>query len=218
MEEKRKIWKGDRRLCLREKEKVSSIVFWIGYPRSTWNFHFRRCMVLWQPLCHIHVGAALNNDGYFHILCLTSYQHLFIIRTLSSSHFPLSGFLCFFFLCVCVCVFYFFFIIIFFTVPQWEDRKFNFFDIIIFAFLETQSPSVSAHPSKYTSVPFLFFKLVALLVLLVQHVIATTWIFQAFWARDHLTYSPLSLSEDHCLSFQKVLFVVDLVFLLAKMQ
>ena len=126
-------------------------------------------------------------------------------------------FVFFLFVCMCVCVL-FFFIIIIFTVPQWEDRKFNFFDIIIFAFLETQSPSGSPPPSKYTSVPFLFFKLVALLVLLVQHVIATTWIFQAFWARDHLTYSPLSLSEDHCLSFQKVLFVVDLVFLLAKMQ
>ena len=123
-------------------------------------------------------------------------------------------FVFFLFVCMCVCVCVCFF---FFTVPQWENRKFNFFDIIIFAFLETQSPSGSAPPSKYTSVPFLFFKLVALLVLLVQHVIATTWIFQAFWARDHLTYSPLSLSEDHCLSFQKVLFVVDLVFLLAKM-
>lgn len=96
-------------------------------------------------------------------------------------------FVFFLFVCMCVCVFYFFIIIIFFTVPQWEDRKFNFFDIIIFAFLETQSPSGSPPPSKYTSVPFLFFKWVALLVLLVQHVIATTWIFQAFWARDHLT-------------------------------
>ena len=110
------IRKGDRRLCLREKGKVSSIVFWIGYPRSTWNFHFRRCMVLWQPLCHIHVGAALNNDGYFHILY---FQHLFIIRTLSSSHFPLSGFLCFFFLCVCVCVcVLFFFYYYFFYRPS----------------------------------------------------------------------------------------------------
>ena len=56
-------------------------------------------------------------------------------------------FVFFLFVCMCVCVLFFF------TVPQWEDRKFNFFDIIIFAFLETQSPSGSPPPSKYTSVP-----------------------------------------------------------------
>lgn len=64
-------------------------------------------------------------------------------------------FVFFLFVCMCVCVLFFF------TVPQWEDRKFNFFDIIIFAFLETQSPSGSPPPSKYTSVPFPFFKLIA---------------------------------------------------------
>ena len=64
---------------------------------------------LTTSLSYSYVGAALNNNAYFHILCLTPYQHLFIIRTLSSSRFPSSGFLCFFFLCVCVCVCFIFF-------------------------------------------------------------------------------------------------------------
>ena len=59
----------------------------------------------------------------------------------------------FLFVCLFVCLF----------LLSLSGRKDNliFFYIIIFTFLETQSPSTSPPPSKYTSVPFLFFKLIA---------------------------------------------------------
>ena len=133
---------------------------------------------LTTSLSYSYVGAALNNDGYFHILCLTPYQHLFIIRTLSSSRFPSSGFLCFFFLCVCVCVCVLFFFYYFFL-PSLNGRIENLIFLILL-FLPFQRPKVPQVHLPQVSIPlFLFFSLNELLF----------WFYQSSMLQQQRGYS-----------------------------
>ena len=105
-----------------------------------------------------------------------------LLTSVYNSRFPSSGFLCFFFcvrvcvclcvcvwVCVCVCVCVrvwacacvYVYVFSFFTVTQWEVENLFIFILLFFTFFEIKIPSASPRLSKYTSVPFLFFKWVA---------------------------------------------------------
>ena len=55
-------------------------------------------------LSYSYIGVTLNDDEYFHILSLTPYGNLSIIRALSSLHFIPSGVWCLYFV-LFVCLF-----------------------------------------------------------------------------------------------------------------
>ena len=57
-------------------------------------------------LSYSYIGVTLNDDEYFHILSLTPYGNLSIIRALSSLHFIPSGVWCLYLFCLFVCLFY----------------------------------------------------------------------------------------------------------------
>ena len=133
---------------------------------------------------------------------LTPYGHLSINRALSSLRYISSGVLW---------VYLLFFLFVCLFLQSLSGRKDNliFFYIIIFTFLETQSPSTSPPPSKYTSVPFLFFKLIGRLFFWSVSLTCNSNNLNIPGLLSPRSPHPLgmntvSLGEDHCLSFQKV--------------
>ena len=88
------------------REKVSSVVCWIGYSQSTWKFLFYALHgALKTSLSYSYVGDTLNVDGYFHFFCSTPYKtSVYKSSSKLLTLYPVSGFVVLlFFVCLFVC-------------------------------------------------------------------------------------------------------------------